>query len=135
MADFNQQVIDEFRANKGVVGGMFEGMPLLLMHTTGAKSGTTRVIPVVYTTDGDDLVVIASKGGADTNPDWYHNLVAHPNVKVEVGTDSYDVVVTEAKGDEHDRLYDQQADQFPQFNDYKKKTTRIIPVFILKKKV
>jgi deazaflavin-dependent oxidoreductase (nitroreductase family) len=133
MADFNQQIIDEFHANKGLVGGMFDGMPLLLMHTTGAKSGQTRTIPVVYTKDGDNFVVIASKGGADTNPDWYHNLVAHPDVKIEVGTDTFDAHATEAKDSERERLYAQQADLYPQFNDYKSKTSRTIPVFVLKR--
>src|ERR1700749_4519983 len=101
-AGFNSQVIDEFRANGGKAGGMFEGMPLLLVHNVGAKSGTEYVTPLVYLADGDDYVIFASKGGAPENPGWYHNLKAEPNVSVEVGDRKLEVLATEATGDERD---------------------------------
>src|SRR6476619_6632725 len=100
MSDWNRAIIEEFRANGGKVGGGFDGAPMLLLHTTGAKTGAARVNPMVYRRDGDRYVVFASKAGAPTNPDWYHNLVAHPDVAIEVGTDTIDVVASEASGDE-----------------------------------
>jgi deazaflavin-dependent oxidoreductase (nitroreductase family) len=130
-ADFNTQIIDEFRANEGRVGGMFEGMPLLLLHHTGAKSGTSRINPVAYQADGDRYVVFASKGGAPTNPGWYHNLKAHPDVTIEVGTKTIDVVASEASGDERERLFSTQAERIPQFGEYEHKTERVIPVMVL----
>ena len=130
-ADFNVQVIEEFRANEGKAGGMFEGMPLLLLHNVGAKSGREFVTPLVYLADGDRYVIFASKGGAPVNPGWYHNLKAEPNVSIEVGTDTVDVVATEASGEERDRLYGIQAAQQPQFAEYAKKTERKIPVIVL----
>jgi deazaflavin-dependent oxidoreductase (nitroreductase family) len=133
MADFNAQVIDEFRANAGVVGGMFEGMPMLLLHHIGAKSGEERVAPLAYLADGDRWVIFASKGGAPTNPGWYHNLKAHPNVKIEIGNELDDVVATEATGAERDRLFNAQAADRPQFAEYQTKTTRVIPVVVLTK--
>ena len=133
MADFNAPIIEEFRANGGKVSGMFGGMDLLLLTTTGAKSGKVSTIPVAFTKDGDNFVVVASKGGAPNNPDWYHNLVAHPEVMIEVGTDKVPVRASETKGEERERLFEQHADRYPGFNDYKAKTTRTIPVFILER--
>ena len=129
--NFNQTIIDEFRAHNGKVGGPFEGAPMLLLHSTGAKSGELRVNPVVYQTDGDRLVIFASKQGAPTNPDWYHNLMAHPKTKVEVGDRTVDVNVRVAEGDERERLWNRQKEQMPGFADYEQKTTRQIPVVVL----
>ena len=129
--DFNAQIIEEFRANKGVVGGPFEGATLLLLHHVGAKSGKDRVNPLVYNRDGDRYVVFASKAGAPTNPDWYHNLKAHPNITIEVGTDTIDVVASEASGEERDRLFAAQVERSPQFGEYQNKTDRAIPVVLL----
>ena len=130
-ADFNTQIIDEFRANEGRVGGMFEGMPLLLLHHTGAKSGKSRINPLAYLSDSGRYVVFASKAGAPTNPDWYHNLKAQPDVTIEVGTQKRDAVAQEATGEERDRLYRMMAEQAPQFGEYETKTSRVIPVVIL----
>jgi deazaflavin-dependent oxidoreductase (nitroreductase family) len=129
--DFNAGVIEEFRANGGKAGGMFEGMPLLLLHNVGAKSGREFVTPLVYLADGDRYVIFASKGGAPVHPGWYHNLKAGPNVSIEVGTDTLDVVAEEAAGEERDRLYGIQEKQQPQFADYAQKTERKIPVIVL----
>lgn len=134
MSDWNKKVIEEFRANNGKVGGYFENMTLLLLHTRGAKSGLPRLSPTAYTEDGDRLVIIASKGGADTHPDWYYNVVANPNVTVEVGTETYDVVATVEQEPERTRLYDQMAAQYPGFEAYRQKTSRNIPVITLKRK-
>lgn len=131
MNDFNAQIIEEFRANQGRVGGVFEGSTLLLLHHVGAKTGTDRINPVVYDRDGDRYVIFASKAGAPTNPDWYHNLKAHPNVAIEVGTDTIDVVAAEAAGEERDRLFRRQAERSPNFAEYQTKTDRVIPVMIL----
>jgi deazaflavin-dependent oxidoreductase (nitroreductase family) len=130
-ADFNAQIIEEFHSSEGRVGGMFEGMPLLLLHHTGAKSGRSRVNPLAYQADGGRYVIFASKAGAPTNPDWYHNLKAQPNVKVEVGTDTIAVVAGEATGEERERLYRTQAERVPQFADYEQQTERVIPVIVL----
>jgi deazaflavin-dependent oxidoreductase (nitroreductase family) len=131
-AEFNQQIIDEFRANEGRVGGMFEGMSLLLLHHTGAKSGTERVNPLAFLTDDDRYVVFASKGGAPTNPGWYWNLKANPDVTIEVGTDSIEATASEATGEQRERLFRAQADRFPQFDDYVQKAAgRKIPVMVL----
>jgi deazaflavin-dependent oxidoreductase (nitroreductase family) len=130
-ADFNAKIIDEFRANEGRVGDMFEGMPLLLLHHTGARSGKSRINPLAYQSDAGRYVVFASKAGAPTNPDWYHNLKAHPHVTVEVGTDTIDVTASEATGAERDRLFDTQAERIPQFAEYEKKAGRVIPVIVL----
>ena len=130
-ADFNAQIIEEFHGNEGRVGGMFEGTPLLLLHHTGAKSGKSRINPLAYQSDDGRYVVFASKGGAPTNPDWYHNLKAHPNVTIEVGTDTLDVVASEATGEERERLFRAQAMRVPQFGEYEKKTARVIPVIVL----
>jgi len=131
MKSFNQTVIDEFRANGGETTGPFAGAPLLLLNSTGAKSGETRTSPVVHTRDGDRYIIIASKAGADTNPSWYHNLVANPQATIEVGADTIPVVATVAEGDERTRLYDAQAALMPNFAEYAEKTSRQIPVFIL----
>jgi deazaflavin-dependent oxidoreductase (nitroreductase family) len=130
-ADFNAKIIEEFHANDGRVGGMFEGMPLLLLHHTGAKSGKSRINPLAYQADGGRYVIFASKAGAPTNPDWYYNLKAQPNVKIEVGTDTIDAVASEASGEERERLFRTQAERVPQFADYEQKTERVIPVIVL----
>ncbi len=129
--DPNANVIDEFRANKGHVGGYFEHLKLLLVSGLGAKSGRPFTKPLAYTTDADNLVIVASKGGAPDNPAWYYNLKAHPEVTVEVGTDKFPARATEATGAERERLFNQHAAQYPQFLDYKSKTSREIPVFVL----
>ena len=129
--DRNQGIIDEFRANEGRVGGHFAGRTLLLLHTVGAKSGQERINPVAYVKDGDRFVIIASKGGAPTNPDWYYNLLAHPLVTVEVGTEQFRVRATVAAESERTRLYDKMVQMMPSFAEYRDKTTRAIPVIIL----
>ena len=133
MHEINRLVIEEFRANGGKVGGMFAGAPLLLLHTVGARSGQPRIYPLAYTSDGDRLVIIASKGGAPTNPDWYHNLVAAPEATVEVGEATFRVRATLAEGAERDRLYDQMAAQMPNFAEYQRNTSRRIPLFVLER--
>jgi deazaflavin-dependent oxidoreductase (nitroreductase family) len=133
-ADLNAQVIEEFRANGGKAGGMFEGMPLVLVHNVGAKSGKEYVTPLVYLADGDDVVIFASKGGAPENPGWYHNLKAEPNVSIEVGDRKLDALATEVTGDERDRLYSAQEAVQPQFGEYATKTDRKIPVIVLSPK-
>ena len=131
-ADFNAKIIEEFRANEGRVGGMFEGTPLLILHHTGAKSGAARLNPLAYATDDGRYVVFASKAGSPTHPDWYHNLKAHPAVTIEVGTDTVDVLASEAQGEERDRLYRAQAERVPQFAEYEQQAGgRKIPVMIL----
>jgi deazaflavin-dependent oxidoreductase (nitroreductase family) len=131
MADFNAQVIAEFRDNHGKVGGNFEGAPLLLLHSTGAKSGEERVSPMMYLPDGDRFLVFASKAGADSNPDWYHNLKANPEARIEVGDDTIDVIAEELPLAERDEKYAEQAALYPGFADYEKKTDRVIPVLAL----
>jgi deazaflavin-dependent oxidoreductase (nitroreductase family) len=133
MSDFNQAVIDEFRANHGVVGGGFAGAPVVLLTTTGAKSNQTRVNPLMALPLDGNLYVFASAGGAPKNPDWYHNLVAHPEVTVEFGQDTYDATATPVTGEERDRIYATQVTKFPPFGDYEKKTTRTIPVIALRR--
>jgi deazaflavin-dependent oxidoreductase (nitroreductase family) len=134
MNDWNKGIIDEFRANKGKVGGQFADATLLLLHTTGAKSGLERVNPMVYFMDGDRYVVIASKGGADTNPDWYTNLVAHPDVSVEVGTEQFPAIASVPSEPERTKLYEKMESIRPGFTEYKQKTSRIIPVVTLTRK-
>ena len=131
--EFNQKVISEFRANQGKVGGQFANRPLLLLTTTGAKSGRALTRPLAYTTDGDRLVVIASFGGGPKNPPWYYNLVANPVATVEVGSERFQARAAVATGEERQRLYDNQAKQIPAFAEYQKKTTRKIPVIVLKR--
>src|SRR5205809_4478533 len=113
MSDWNAGVIQEFRKNRGKVGGNFEGAPILLINHTGARTRKIRINPVMYLKDGHRYLVFASKGGADTHPDWYHNLKAHPDVKIEVGTETIEVHAEEIKGPERDRLYKQQAFTLP----------------------
>jgi deazaflavin-dependent oxidoreductase (nitroreductase family) len=129
--DWNAHNIAEFRRNHGKLGGYFEGAPVLLLHHTGARSGKPRVNPVMYLKDGDRYLVFASKGGASTNPDWYHNLKAHPDIQIEVGDETVDVHVTEITGPERDRLYARQASLYPRFADYQRQTKRVIPVIAL----
>jgi deazaflavin-dependent oxidoreductase (nitroreductase family) len=129
--NFNEQVISEFRANHGKVGGPFEGAPLLLLHTTGARSGQPRVSPVMYRPDGNRYVVFASKAGADTNPGWYHNLMTDPRAQIEVGDQTLDVEATEVRGADREDLYARQASVYPAFAGYQRKTTRVIPVVAL----
>jgi deazaflavin-dependent oxidoreductase (nitroreductase family) len=127
-SNYNQAVIDSFRANAGKVQ---HPMPLLLLTTTGAKSGQQRTTPVAYSTDGDRFIILASKGGAPTNPAWYYNLVAHPTVTVEVGAEQFQARATVAEGQERERLFAQHAKQMPGFAEYQQKTSRQIPVIIL----
>jgi deazaflavin-dependent oxidoreductase (nitroreductase family) len=132
--EFNKGVIDEFRSNAGVCGGQFEGMPMVLVTMTGAKTGRQLCSPLVYSTDGDDLVIIASMGGAPEHPKWYYNLVANPTVTVEVGADKWEATAQIVQGDDRKRLYDSQAAQIPIFATYEKKAAeagREIPVFRL----
>ena len=130
--EFNKSVIEEFRSNDGVCGGPFEGMPMILVTMTGAKSGRELVSPLVYSTDGDDYVIIASKGGAPSHPNWYHNLVANPSVTLEVGNEKFAATAVVTEGDERRRLFDAQAAQMPQFAEYEKNAApREIPVFRL----
>jgi deazaflavin-dependent oxidoreductase (nitroreductase family) len=131
MTDWNAAIIEEFRANEGRVGGRFDGAPLLLLTTTGRKSGQRRTNPMMYLADGDRLLVFASKGGAPTNPDWYGNLVANPQVTVEVGTESYPAHATVVEGEERDRLYAEQSRRYPGFAEYQRNTSRVIPVVAL----
>ncbi|HEV8715385.1 MAG TPA: nitroreductase family deazaflavin-dependent oxidoreductase [Candidatus Binatia bacterium] len=129
--DFNQQVISEFRANQGKVGGQLANMPVLLLTTTGAKSGRALTKPLAYTRDGDRIVVIASFAGGPKNPPWYHNLVANPMATVELGSERFRVRAAVTAGEERQRLFDSQAKQMPIFAEYQQKTTRQIPVIAL----
>lgn len=129
--DRNQQIIDEFRANSGKVGGPFAGKSLLLLHTVGAKSGQERINPVACVKNGDHLVIIASKGGAPTNPDWYYNILANPLVTVEVGTDKFQAKAEIAPEPERTRLFAKMVEMMSGFADYQQKTTRILPVITL----
>ena len=132
MVDFNAQVINEFRENGGKVGGMFKGMPIILVHHVGAKSGEARVAPLAYLPDGDNYAVFASKGGGPQNPGWYHNLKASPQTSIEVGDSTLPVVADEVTGEERERLFAAQAAAHPQFAEYQEKTDRKIPVIVLK---
>ncbi len=129
--DWNTKIIEEFRANAGQVGGQFEGAPMLLLTTTGAKSGQKRVNPMMYLGDGDEVYVFASKAGAPTNPDWYHNLIANPAVTVELGADTFDATASVVERAERDRIYAEQASRYPGFAEYQEKTDRVIPVVAL----
>jgi len=129
--DWNTAIVDEFRANAGKVGGPFEGATLLLLHTKGAKSGLPRTNPLVYLPDGNRFVVIASKGGAPTDPQWYRNLLADPNVEIEIGARTIPVTATVITGLERDELYARQVERRPAFADYERKTERKIPVIAL----
>jgi deazaflavin-dependent oxidoreductase (nitroreductase family) len=136
--NWNSQVIEEFRTNAGKVGGPFEGKHMLLLTTTGAKSGKHRTNPLVYLPDGDRLIIFASKGGAPTNPDWYRNLIAHPQVTVEVGNgnsiETFEATATPITGEERDQLYTRQVQAFPAFGDYQQKTSRVIPAIALERR-
>jgi deazaflavin-dependent oxidoreductase (nitroreductase family) len=136
MNDFNTKIIEEFRANDGKVGGPFEGAPVLLLHHEGAKTGTARVNPLAYLPVGEAFAIFASKAGAPTNPDWYHNLKAHPETRVEVGSDTVDVTAREALGDERREIFDRQKGQMPGFAEYEEKTkgVREIPVIVLERR-
>ena len=129
--DWNEKIIEEFRANDGKVGGDFEGAPLLLLHTKGARSGQTRVSPLMYLPDEGRYVIFASKGGAPTNPDWFHNLVAHPEVTIEVGSETVAARAATVTGSERDELYARQVERRPQFGEYERATDRTIPVVVL----
>jgi deazaflavin-dependent oxidoreductase (nitroreductase family) len=129
--DWNKQVIEEFRANKGKVGGFFKNMSLLLLHTTGAKSGEPRLNPVAYMREGDQYVIIASKGGAPTHPAWYYNVVAHPEVSIEVGTETVRARAEVVPEPQRSELYARMAAMYPGFAEYERKTDRIIPVITL----
>jgi deazaflavin-dependent oxidoreductase (nitroreductase family) len=131
--EFNEAIIAEFRANGGKVGGPFEGAPVLLLTSVGAKSGERRTTPVVYLPDGERMVIFASKAGAPTNPGWYHNLVANPRASVEVGLDTVEVEAKVTSGEERDQLFARQEAIMPQFTEYRQKTTRQIPVIALER--
>jgi len=131
MSEWNDKIIAEFRANEGRVGGNFAGAPLLLLHSTGAKSGQERVNPMMYQAVGDSFAVFASKAGADTNPDWYHNLLANPRAQIEVGTDSFEVTARTATDDEREPIWSAQKADYSGFAGYEQKTSRQIPVVIL----
>lgn len=131
MTDFNSKIIEEFRARGGKVGGQFEGAPILLLHTVGAKSGQPRVNPVMYHPVAGGYAVFASKAGAPSNPDWYHNLLAHPRVKAEIGDETIELRARVADGEERERIWAAQKAAYPGFAEYEQKTTRRIPVVIL----
>lgn len=131
MSDWNQKIIEEFRANDGKVGGPFAGATLLLLHTTGAKSGQERINPLVTFKDDGRLVVVASKGGAPTNPDWYYNVVANPEVSVEYGTEQFQARAAVTEEPQRTELYEKMEDTFASFSDYKKSAGRVIPVVTL----
>ncbi len=130
-AEYNAKIVAEFRASEGRVGGMWEGTPLLLIHHTGAKSGVSRVNPLGYLPDDPRYLIFAANGGAPNNPDWYHNLMAHPNTRIEVGSATIDVVAEEATGGERERLFAKGGDRFPTLVEYARKTDRAIPVIVL----
>ena len=129
--EFNAGIIDEFRANEGRVGGMFEGAPLIILHTTGARSGAERLAPLMYLPYEDRMFVFASKAGAHSHPDWYHNVKAKPSVTIEVGTDTQSKTAVELDADERARIYGIQASLVPQFGEYQAGTERVIPVIEL----
>jgi deazaflavin-dependent oxidoreductase (nitroreductase family) len=131
--EFNRKLIEEYRANGGKVSGMFAGAPLLLLTTTGARSGQPRVAPLAYTTDNDRMVVIASKGGAPTHPDWFYNVRSNPDVTVELGAEAFPARATILQGAERQRLFDQMAAQMPNFAEYQRNTTRQLPVIVLER--
>ena len=128
---FNKNIIEEFRANDGKVGGYFAGAPMILIHAIGARSGIERVNPLVYLPDGEDMVIAATKGGSPTNPDWYHNVKAHPRIQVEVGTETFPVEATEVTGAERDELWRRLVEIRPGFAEYETKTDRVFPMFRL----
>jgi len=129
--DWNTKIIEEFRANHGKVGGQFDGAPMVLLSTTGAKTGRKRTTPLVYLPGDDRVVVFGSKAGAPTHPDWYHNLVANPTVTVELGDETYEATATVAGPEERDRLFALQVERMPGFAAYQEGTTRVIPAVVL----
>lgn len=131
MNDFNAGIIEEFRANGGKVGGPFEGAPMVVLHTTGARSGVERVVPLVYQDRGDAVAVFASKAGAPTDPDWFHNLVAHPDVTIEIGTETRACRARVVEGAEREEIWERQKAEAPRFAEYEAATTRTIPVVVL----
>lgn len=131
LSNYNEKIIEEFRANSGKVGGPFEGAPLLLLHTTGAKSASERINPMMYKPGDGRVLVFASAAGADNHPAWYHNLMANPEVVVEVGTETYAAIATPLADPERGEIYDAQAELYPGFAEYKAKTSRVIPVVAL----
>src|SRR5258706_10321040 len=133
MSDYNTDIIKKVRENNGKVGGYFDGMDLILLNTIGAKSGKISTVPVAYTKEGDKFVVVASKGGSHENPAWYFNLLSNPKIEVEVGSEKFKAIATNTTGEERERLYNQHAEEYPQFHEYRKKTSREIPVFLLEK--
>lgn len=133
MSDMNQKIIKEFRANGGKVGGFFENMDLLLLHTIGSKSGQPRLNPTAYIQDGERLVIAASKGGADSHPDWYYNLAANPDVTVEVEDQKYTALAKIAAEPERTELFNKLKGTYPGFGDYEIKTRRVIPVITITK--
>jgi deazaflavin-dependent oxidoreductase (nitroreductase family) len=133
MSDWNTSIIEEFRANAGKVGGNFEGAPMVILHTTGARTGEERVHPLVYQPLGEDIAIFASKGGAPSHPAWFHNLVANPEVTVEIGTDTVPMHARVAAGDERDRIWSRQKQLMPGFADYEANTSRQIPVVVLQR--
>ncbi len=132
--DYNRQLIEDFRANRNNPDGPFKGRSLLLLTTTGARSGQSRTIPMMYIPDGDRLLVIASNAGASKHPDWYHNLVAHPEVTVEVGSETYDAIAIVTEGEERQRLWNRIVESYPFFTDHQAKVTRQIPVIALSRR-
>lgn len=131
MSDYNESIIAEFRANGGQVGGNFAGAPLLLLHSTGARSGVERVHPMMYQRTPSGWAVFASKAGAPDNPAWYHNLLAHPDVTAEIGTETVAVTAREAQGQERSTIWEEQKKRYPGFAEYEDRTSRQIPVIIL----
>lgn len=131
---WNRQIMEEFHAHGGKVGGRFEGATLLLLTATGARSGKRHTQPLGYLPDGDRLIIFATKLGLPTNPDWYYNLLAHPEAPVEVGTETFDVTATIVTGEERDRLYARQVERAPVFAEYEARTTRKIPVIALQRR-
>ena len=131
MSDWNTPIIEEFRENGGKVGGRFEGAPLLLLHSTGAKSGKPRLTPLRYRAVDEDFAVFGSKRGADTHPDWYYNLIANPKASIEVGNETIEVTARLAEGDERNTIWELQMRESPIFADYEQQTDREIPVIIL----
>ena len=129
--NWNQKIIEEFRANEGKVGGYFEGAHMILIHHIGARSGAERVNPLGYLPDGDDMIITATKGGAPKNPDWYHNLKKHPRITVEVGTTTFPVEATEVTGEERNELWRRLVELRPGFAEYETKTSRVFPMFRL----
>jgi deazaflavin-dependent oxidoreductase (nitroreductase family) len=125
---WNATIIEEFHANQGTLGGTFEGAPVLLLHTRGARTNEERVNPMMYLEEDGGVFVFASKAGADTNPDWFHNLVANAHVKVEMGTETFEATAKPLHGEERDHIYAIQSDRFPRFAEYQEKTIRTIPV-------